>query len=256
MEFTRIVCGTAELPLFLEKIGCGDRIVGITSETREPASLLHLPQIGRFIDHSLERILSLEPDLVLLHSNLQGRIAKQCIEKGITVLCLQSGRLREIERSLLHLGRFLGKEGPAIKVLAAWKKEIAEIAERNRKKKKIKVYFEEWDDPMMTGIPWVSEMLRILNAEDIFPEFQQEYDASKRITSAEEVRRRNPDVMLFSWCGKPFVEETIFRRPGWDQLEAVRHRRYHEVDSHLLFLPGLQYIDGLLELERILDEYR
>jgi iron complex transport system substrate-binding protein len=253
---SRIVCLTEETTEVLYRIGAGDRVVGVSGYTVRPPEARLKPKVSAFIQANIEKILSLRPDLVLAFSDLQADIAKDLIRRGVWVATFNQRSVEEIYRMVRILGGMVGREDEA-RALAA---ELAEGVERVREKgdallRRPRVFFEEWPDPLISGIRWVSELIEIAGGEDAFPELRSAGEAPGRIVSFEEVVRREPEVIIGSWCGRKVRFDTIRRRPGWDRIPAVRRGKLHEIKSALILQPGPAALtDGLAKLHEIIAE--
>ncbi len=247
----RIVCLSAESADILCRLGAGCHIVGVTAYAALPRSLAKVPRVSGFSSANVKLIIALRPDLVLGYSDVQAAIAAQLVEAGLKVLITHQISLAEIEESILTLGRIVGKERPAVQLAQRFHSALgtrhAPLSHRPR------VYFEEWPDPMISGICWVSELIERAGGQDIFPELRSHRRAQPRVVDSAEVVRRNPEVIIASWCGKKVRWEEIRRRPGWDQIEAVRAKRLFEISSTDILQPGPQLVKGYRHLCGILS---
>jgi iron complex transport system substrate-binding protein len=251
----RIVCLTEEPTEILYALGEGRRVVGISAWTvRPPEARRDKPVVSGFTGGNVGRIAALRPDLVIGFSDIQARLAAQLIEAGLQVLVFNQRTIEEILGVVLALGRLVGAEARALTLVAGYRAGIeaarAWAASRSRRPR---VYFEEWPDPMITGIRWVSELIEVAGGEDLFAERSHGRMARERFVSSEEVVERAPEVILASWCGKPFEPDRVRARPGWEAVPAVRRGALHGVDSALILQPGPACLtDGLAALEAIL----
>jgi iron complex transport system substrate-binding protein len=237
----RIVCLTEEPTEVLYALGAQDRIVGISGFTvRPPRARKEKPKVSAFTSAKIGEILKLEPDFVVGFSDIQADIAAELVRRGVEVWIANHRSVQGILDYVRRLGALVGAgeraaayaEGLACG-LAAIERQAAALPRRP------KVYFEEWDDPPITGIRWVAELVRIAGGDDIFPERAAEPLAKARILEdPEEVVRRAPDLILGSWCGKKFRPEKVAARPGWAAIPAVRDGELHEVKSPLILQPG------------------
>jgi len=253
---TRIVCLTEETTETLYLLGEQDRIVGISGYTvRPPQARREKPRVSAFISADVQKILALEPDLVLTFSDLQADIAAALIRAGVSVHAFNQRTVAEILDMIRTLGALVGAGRRA----SALADRLADHLERTRQRcvgraDRPKVYFEEWDEPMISGIGWVSELLGVAGGADIFPELMGHKSAKDRIVAPEEVIRRAPDIIIGSWCGKKFNKEKVAARPGFNSLPAVRNRQLHEIKSALILQPGPAALtDGLAALESIIS---
>lgn len=255
----RIVCLTEETTETLYRLEEDWRIVGISGFTVRPArARREKPRVSAFTSAKVERILRLEPDLVLGFSDLQADIAATLIRVGIDVHVFNHRSVEGILGMIRRLGGMIGCQRKA-EVLAD---ELAAGVEAVRCRARLRpvrprVYFEEWDDPMISGIRWVSELVEIAGGDDCFPELRARPLATGRIIpDAAEVARRNPDIIIGSWCGKKFRPERVAARPAFAGVAAVRDGALHEVKSPIILQPGPAALtDGLDALERIVDDW-
>ena len=251
--FERIVCLTEETTETLYLLGEERRIVGISGYTVRPArARKEKPRVSAFISADVPKILALEPDLVLTFSDLQADIVAELVRKGVAVHAFNQRSVAEILNMVRTLGALVGVPERA-SILAD---QLAANVERARSAKRAarpRVYFEEWDDPMISGIGWVSELIAAAGGNDIFAELSGHKSARERIVSAEEVIARAPDIVVGSWCGKKFNANKVAVRPGFDAIPAVRNGRLHEIKSALILQPGPAALtDGLAALEAII----
>ena len=245
----RIVCLTEETTETLDLLGEERRIVGISGFTvRPPRARREKPKVSAFTSAKIDRIVALEPDLVLGFSDLQADIAAELIRAGIEVHVFNHRSVAEILRTIAVLGGMIGCESKA----AALVDQLAGGIERVRASaaalpRRPKVYFEEWDEPQISAIRWVSELIGIAGGDDCFPELARESLGKARIIADPlEVPRRAPDIIMGSWCGKKFRPENVAARPGWADVPAVRDGELHEVKSSIILQPGSAALtDGL-----------
>lgn len=250
----RIVCMTEETTETLYLLEEDWRIVGISGYTvRPPEARKEKPKVSAFTSAKIEKILELEPDLVLGFSDLQADIAAELIRSGVEVHVFNQRTVEDIFRMIRTLGGMIGCEAKTAS-LVEWLKTHLDGLARSAAglEKRPKVYFEEWDDPQISGIAWVSELVRLAGGEDCFPELAREPLAKNRILAdASEVVRRQPDIMFGSWCGKKFRPERVRARPGWDDVPAVRDDQLFEIKSSVILQPGPAALtDGVRELHR------
>ncbi len=250
----RIVCLTEETTETLYLLGQGDRVVGVSGYTVRPPEARKKPRVSAFIHARYDRIAALEPDLILGFSDLQADIASELIRRGYTVAVFNQRSVEEILQMVRMVGALVGC-GDRAETLAsnleagldAVKTVASQFSFRPR------VFFEEWDDPLISGIRWVEELVEIAGGETIFPELRGAKLGKERIVDAGEVARRNPDVIIASWCGKAVRRERIARRDGWSGVTAVRDGDIHEIKSALILQPGPAALtDGLQQLHAIL----
>jgi iron complex transport system substrate-binding protein len=243
----RIVCLTEETVETLYLLGEQDRIVGVSGyAVRPPQVRREKPRISAFVSTDIPKILALEPDLVLAFSDLQAAIVADLIRAGIAVHAFNQRDVAGILAMIRTLGALVGAADRADQLAASFEKRLATVSATPLPRPRPKVYFEEWNDPLISGIGWVSELIEIAGGEDILPELRSHQAAKDRIISPELVRAAAPDLILASWCGKKVVPEKIRQRPGWSEIPAVRNNRIVEIKSALILQPGPAALtDGL-----------
>ena len=243
----RIVCLTEETVETLYLLGEQDRIVGVSGyAVRPPQVRREKPRVSAFIAADIPKILALEPDLVLAFSDLQADIAAGVIRSGVAVHVFNQRDVAGILAMIRTLGALVGAADRADQLAAGYETRLAAIASTPRPGAKPRVYFEEWDDPLISGIGWVSELMEIAGGEDILPKLRLQQAAKDRIVAPDAVRDAAPDVILASWCGKKVVPDKIRKRPGWSEIPAVRNDRIVEIKSPLILQPGPAALtDGL-----------
>jgi iron complex transport system substrate-binding protein len=253
---TRIVCLTEETTETLYLLGEEDRIVGISGFTvRPPRARKEKPKVSAFISAKIDKILALEPDLVLGFSDLQADIAAELIRHGVEVHVFNQRSVAEILRVIRMLGGMIGCEAKASALAAGLEGGLDAIrATAATFSRRPRVYFEEWDEPQISGIRWVSELVGIAGGDDIFPELAACGLGKDRIIADPlEAVRRSPDIIFGSWCGKKFSARNVAARPGWQAVPAVRDRELHEVKSSIILQPGPAALtDGVRELHRVI----
>ena len=252
----RIVCLTEEPTEVLYVLDEQERIVGISGFTvRPPRARREKPKVSAFTSAKIGEILKLEPDFVIGFSDIQADIAADLVRRGVEVWISNHRSVAGILDYIRRLGALVGAADKAHayadglqRGLAAIEREAAALPRRP------KVYFEEWDEPPITGIRWVAELIRIAGGDDIFPERAAEPLAKGRILEdSSEVIRRAPDIIIGSWCGKKFRSEKVAARPGWEAIPAVRAGQLHEIKSPLILQPGPAALnEGVAELARII----
>jgi iron complex transport system substrate-binding protein len=253
---TRIVCLTEETTETLYLLGEEDRIVGISGFTvRPPRARKEKPKVSAFTSAKIDRILALEPDLVLGFSDLQADIASQLIRHGIEVHVFNQRSVGEILRVIRMLGGMIGCEAKASALADELERGLEQIrATAAALPRRPRVYFEEWDEPQISGIRWVSELVGVAGGDDIFPELAACGLGKDRIIADPlEAVRRAPEIMFGSWCGKKFSARNVVARPGWAGVPAVRDGELHEVKSSIILQPGPAALtDGVRELHRVI----
>ena len=212
--------------------------------------------MGGFTTFRRDRILALEPDLVLAFSDLQGDIVAELVAAGVTVLCTNQRSFDETLAAILLIGGALGCEAGARALVADMRDEVKQIREYSSVwPDRPRVYFEEWPEPPIAGIRWVSELVELAGGQDVFAELRAERSAAGRRVTAEEVARRDPEVILASWCGKPVDRTLLVARPGWDRITAVRLGQIHELDGADVLAPGPSLMVGLRRIHEIIQTY-
>jgi len=244
---SRIVCLTEETVETLYLLGEQHRIVGVSGyAVRPPQVRREKPRVSAFVSADIPKILALQPDLVLAFSDLQAAIVADLVRAGVAVHVFNQRDIAGILAMIGTLGALVDAADRAGQLAAGFEQRLAAVSATLRPSPKPKVYFEEWDDPLISGIGWVSELIEIAGGEDILPELRSRQAAKDRIISPEQVRTAAPDVILASWCGKKVVPEKIRQRPGWNEIPAVRNDRIVEIKSALILQPGPAALtDGL-----------
>ncbi len=256
----RIVCLTTETVEVLYALGEQDRIVGISGYTvRPPEARKEKPKVFAFTSGDIDKILAVQPDLVLTFSDLQGDIARDLIKAGVPVYAFNTRSVEDILGMVETLGRLVGAKAKALALVAELEEQIAAArataAERlARTGHRPRVYFEEWDEPLISGIRWASELIEIAGGEDVFAAQARSPLAKDRRPAPEAVIAAAPEIIIGSWCGKHFRPERIAARPGWAAVPAVRDGRLHEIKSAIILTPGPVAIsEGLPQLQAIFD---
>ncbi len=256
---SRIVCMTEETTETLYALGEDERIVGISGFTvRPPRARREKPKVSAFTSAKIDRILELQPELVLGFSDLQADIAAELIRRGIAVHIFNHRSVREILGMIRVLGGMIGCEAKARAYAAELEAGLEQIRlDARRLQRRPRVYFEEWDEPRITGIRWVAELIRIAGGEDCFPEMAAQPLAKDRIFADDSpIIASAPEIIIGSWCGKKFRPERVRERPGWERLPAVRDGEIYEVKSALILQPGPAALtEGVRELARIIHDW-
>ncbi|RDY67200.1 cobalamin-binding protein [Lysobacter soli] len=255
----RIVCLTEEPTETLYALGEQDRIVGISGFTVRPAiARKEKPKVSAFTSAKIGEILKLRPDFVIGFSDIQAEIAGELIRHGVEVWISNHRSVDGIIDYVRRLGALVGVADRANVYADELQRGLDDIAAQAAKlPQRPKVYFEEWDEPLISGIQWVAELVRIAGGDDIFPERAAESLAKQRILEdPSEVVRRAPDIILGSWCGKKFRPEKVAARPGWDAIPAVRDGELHEIKSPIILQPGPASLsDGVAEIARVIRRW-
>lgn len=255
----RIVCLTEEPTETLYALGEQDRIVGISGFTVRPAiARKEKPKVSAFTSAKIGEILNLQPDFVVGFSDIQADIAAELIRHGVEVWISNHRSVDGILEYIRRLGALVGASERANAYADELQRGLDAIADQAaRLERRPKVYFEEWDEPLITGIRWVSELVRIAGGDDIFPERAAEPLAKGRILAdGGEVVARTPDIVLGSWCGKKFRPEKVAARPGWEAIPAVRDGWLHEIKSPAILQPGPAALtDGVREIAAVIQAW-
>jgi iron complex transport system substrate-binding protein len=255
----RIVCMTEETTETLYLLGEDARIVGISGFTvRPPRARREKPKVSAFTSAKIDRILELAPDLVLGFSDLQADIAAELVRRGVEVHVYNHRTVAEILRMIATLGGMIGCEAKAGALVAQLEVGLEDLRSRGAAlPRRPRVYFEEWDDPQISCIAWVSELIGIAGGEDCFPELARESLGRNRIVADPlEVVRRAPDIIVGSWCGKKFRPERVRARPGWQDVPAVRDGELHEIHASIILQPGPAALtDGVEALHGLFERW-
>ncbi len=245
----RIVCLTEETTETLYLLGEEDRIVGISGYTVRPhRARREKPRVSAFTSAKIDKIVALDPDLVLAFSDLQADIAAELVRAGLHVHVFNQRSVDGILDMIAGLGRLVGAEAKSTALVETYRSRLAEVAARSKSlPARPRVFFEEWDDPLISGLLWVTELIRIAGGEDCMPELAAAPLAKDRIIAdPARVADRAPDIVIGSWCGKRFQADKVAARPGWQDVPAVRHGELHEIKSPLILQPGPAALtDGL-----------
>jgi len=255
----RIVCLTEETTETLYSIGAEELIVGITQFVKRPKrARKEKPVVSRYIDAKIDKILELEPDLIIAWSDLQADICAELIKAGQNVMCFNHRTIAGILIFIEQLGALVGRYEDALAFANSIndKLEIAKAKGLSRKHKP-RVYFEEWDDPIITGISWVSEIIELCGGTDVYSDLSFKFHAKDRILdSPDRVLERDADIMLASWCGKKFKKDTVLNRNGWEKLSFVIDDEIYELPSEIILQPGPAALtDGVDLLMEIFDKW-
>ncbi len=250
----RIICLTAEVTEILFALGAGDRIVGVSGYSVRPAEARLKEKVSAFTSARMDKIHALKPDLIFAFSDLQKDIVRDLTEEGYMVFVTNQRSLKEIGEVILACGRLLGLEEKAERLCEEFYGELDVLEKKSEAfPRRLRTYFEEWDDPLISGIKWSGELIQKLGGDDIFPELAEGKTASQRKFKPEEVIHRNPEVIIASWCGKKVQPEKIISRPGWDQIEAVKKNQIYEIKSADILQPGLSLLHGARKMFEIFE---
>ncbi len=255
----RIVCLTEETTEWLYLLGQEARIAGISGYTVRPRRAREeKPRVSAFLTAKIDKILALEPDCVFGFSDLQADIAAQLIRAGVQVTVFNQRSVEEIFSMLYQVAAMVGQLQRGLVLIAAMRQRLIAIEAAGRAlPRRPRVYFEEWDEPPISAIRWVSQLISIAGGDDIFPELAlQAMGKNRIIAEPREIVRRNPDIVIGSWCGKKFRPEKVADRPGWGGVAAVMAGQLFEIKSADILQPGPAALtDGLEQLHRIVMEW-
>jgi len=254
---SRIVCLTEETTETLYLLGQGDRIVGVSGYTVRPPEARQKPKVSAFINAKFDKIEALKPDLVLAFSDLQADLSAELVRRGIAVVTFNQRTVAEILQMIRMLGGLVGCQGEAEALadrlsdgLDRVRASAAQFPSRPR------TFFEEWDEPLISGIRWVEELVEIAGGAPLFPEYAEARLARDRIVDPAEVARRDPEIVFASWCGKKIRKATIVGRAGWDSVSAVRDDEIHEIKSTYILQPGpASLTDGVEQLHDVVVRF-
>lgn len=251
----RIVCLTEETTEWLYLLGEEARIVGISGYTVRPRRAREeKPKVSAFLSARIDRILELRPDCVFGFSDLQADIAAELVRRGVQVTIFNQRSVAEIFAMLYQVAAMAGRAEEGLRRLEAMRARLAEIEAAGRAlPRRPRVFFEEWDEPPISGIRWVSELVGIAGGDDIFPELAvQSLGKDRIVADPGEIVRRDPEIVVGSWCGKKFRPEKVAARPGWQDVAAVRDAQLFEIKSADILQPGPAALtDGVEQLHRL-----
>jgi len=250
----RIVCLTEETVEVLYLLGEQERVVGVSGFACRPKEVRQKPRVSAFISAKIDKILDLKPDLVVGFSNLQADIARDLIRAGVNTLVFNQRSVAEIFQMILHLARIVSAEEAGLNLIKELRDGLDRVAESARRfPRRPRVFFEEWMEPLISGIRWVEELIEIAGGEPIFPQLRYEHDAARRVINPRDVVTAQPDVIFASWCGKKVNKTLIRARAGWEAIPAVKNGHIYEVKSTYILQPGPAALtEGVLQLHAIL----
>lgn len=254
----RIVCLTEETVETLYLLGEQERIVGVSGYAVRPKEVRReKPRVSAFISADIDKVLALDPDLVLTFSDLQAEIVAELVKHGVAVHAFNQRDIAGIFAMIGTLSALAGASEKGAWLCTELRTRIEAIKARQTGLPRPRVYFEEWDEPMISGIGWVSELIEIAGGEDVFPQLAKQKSAKKRFVTVEQVIAASPDIVIGSWCGKKFVPAKFSARPGLSVLPAVRDGFLREIKSTIILQPGPAALtDGLDAIVAIIDEWR
>jgi iron complex transport system substrate-binding protein len=255
----RIVCLTEEATEWLYLLGQEQRIVGISGYTVRPRrARLEKPKVSAFLTAKIDKILALQPDCVFGFSDLQADIAALLIRAGVQVTIFNQRSVDEIFAMLYQVAAMVGQADKGLALLQAWRSELDAIEKQAASfKRRPKVFFEEWNEPHISGIRWVSELMGMAGGDDIFPELAVMPMGKDRIIAhGQSIVDRAPDIIIGSWCGKKFRPASVAARPGWQDVPAVRTGQIFEIKSADILQPGpASLTDGVAQMHRIMAQW-
>ena len=255
----RIVCLTEETTEWLYLLGQEQRIVGISGYTVRPRRAREeKPKVSAFLSAKIDKILALKPDCVFGFSDLQADIASLLIKAGVQVTVFNQRSVDEIFSMLYQVAAMVGQAEQGLLRLQAMRAELEAIQHKAAGfKRRPKVFFEEWDEPHISGIRWVSELLGMAGGDDVFPELAvQSLGKDRIIADPQTIIDRAPDIIIGSWCGKKFRPEKVAARPGWQDVPAVRNGQLFEIKSADILQPGPAALtDGVAQMHRIISQW-
>lgn len=245
----RIVCLSAEAADWFWRVGAWGRVAGVTAFFRPPPAAPPKPRVSGFSSANLEQIEKLNPDLIVTFSDVQEKLAAELKQRGFSVLATDQRTLAEIETTLALLTRIVDREHEGEKLLAEFRERLTAvetIASRPR------VYFEEWNEPLISGIGWIGELIERAGGDDVFPELRTKRAANERIVSSQQVCAAGPEIIFASWCGKPVRADEIAARPGWNEIRAVRENRVYEIPGEDILQPGFRLVYGYERIKQLI----
>jgi iron complex transport system substrate-binding protein len=250
----RIICLTEETTETLYLLGEGDRVVGISGYTVRPPEARQKPKVSSFLHARYEKIASLQPDLILAFSDLQSEITSDLVKRGYPVFTFNQRSVAEILQMIRILGGIVGVPEKAAVLVKQFADGLARIRDAAASfPRRPRVYFEEWDSPLISGIQWVEELVDIAGGDPVFPQLRHARLANDRIVTSDQVIAATPDVIIGSWCGKPVRKERIAAREGWSGMPAVRDGHIYEVKSTYILQPGpASLTEGVSRIHSIL----
>ena len=252
---SRIVCLTEETTETLYLLGEGDRVVGVSGYTVRPPEARQKPKVSAYINAHFDKIDALKPDLILAFSDLQADIVRELIRRGYPVCTFNQRSVAEILQMIRIVGALVGRGDAADRLARQLEAGLDDIRTQAAAwRSRPRVFFEEWDDPLISGIRWVEELVEIAGGDPIFPELRDKALGKDRIVDPATVVERDPEVIVASWCGKAMKKRTIVERPGWDRISAVRNDRIYEIKSTYILQPGpASLTEGVRQLHAILE---
>ena len=253
---SKIICLTEESVETLALLGRIDLVAGVSIFVKRPSEAQNLPKVSAFTHSKIDTIVELKPDLVLGFSDIQKDIARDLIGAGLNVWISNHRSIQETLDYVLMLGRLVGEEQKAQELVLSWENEIKRLKAMTHKKRP-KIYFEEWDEPQISAIRWVSELIEICGGEDVFKERSAEKLAKGRFVTSQEVIERAPDIIFGCWCGKKVRIDKITERSGWSEIPAVKNQQVFELEPEIFLQPGpALFVDGLRIMAKYLENWQ
>ncbi len=253
MSPPRIACLSTETAELCYALGLGDHVVGRSAFCIRPDAVKQVRVVSSFTEVRLDRMAEVKPDLVLAFSDLQADLCQQLIKAGYPVFALNQRTMAETFRAVRQVGGLLDRRAEAERLVVDMQARIQAVrAAAAGWTRRPRVYFEEWNDPLITGIGWVGEIIELAGGVDVFAELGHLRSAPERVVEPQAVIAAAPDVMLASWCGKPFRPDEVRARPGWQAVPAVRDDQLHALPGDEVLAPGLSLVDGLERIHQIL----
>ncbi len=255
----RVICMTEETTEWLYLLGQEHRIVGISGYTVRPRRARdEKPRVSAFISAKIDKILALQPDCVFGFSDMQADIASALARQGVQVTVFNQRSVAEIFSMMYQVAAMVGQAERGLALIQSMQQQLAVIQDAaGRLPRRPRIYFEEWDEPHISAIRWVSELMGIAGGDDCFAELSvQSLGKNRIIADSDEIVRRNPDIIIGSWCGKKFRSEKVAARPGWEQVNAVKNQQLFEIKSADILQPGPAALtDGVAALHRIISQW-
>lgn len=254
---SKIICLTEETVETLYLIGRSDLIAGVSKYVERPVEAkTNHPQVSQFVRSDIDLIVSMAPDLIIGFSDIQKDIAKELIGRGLNVFVTNQRSLNEILNQILLLGRMVGEAEKSQKLVNEFQAKLENHRKMSAQKPKVKVYFEEWDHPRLSGIQWVSELIEACGGVNIFKHKTGSLAAQREVTD-QEIIELNPDVIIGCWCGKKVKVESFAQRPGYESVNAIKNNQVYEVDPAVFLQPGpALFVDGLSQLSELLQKVK
>ena len=248
---SRIVCLTEETTETLYLLGEGDRVVGVSGYTVRPPEARSKPRVSAYINARFEKIEALKPDLILAFSDLQADIAAELIRRGFPVVTFNQRSVDEILQMIRIVGALVGRADAGGALADSYQRALDAVrAKTAARDYRPRVFFEEWDNPLISGIRWVDELIDIAGGQPIFPELRDKALGKDRIVAPDAVVARDPEIIIASWCGKAMKKRTIVERAGWDRISAVRNDHVYEIKSTYILQPGpASLTEGVAQLQ-------